>query len=61
MGDFEKLVIIQESKIRSVQFVASESFEDLEREHPGRPFPAGDGQAPGVSPEEGGSLSDGAQ
>lgn len=33
MGDFEKLVIIQESKIRSVQFVASESFEDLEREH----------------------------
>ena len=33
MGDFDKLVIIQESKIRSVQFVASESFEDLKREH----------------------------
>ena len=32
-----------------------------EREHPGRPLPAGDGQALSVSPKEGGNLSDGAQ
>lgn len=31
-----------------------------EREYPGRLFPAGDGQALGVSPKEGDSLSDGA-